>query len=96
MTDRLMVVNEGTAQDFVDSIQDQVVKNLVVMGVAEARMRLARRVGQTEKEWREALPSEPLDMHFFVRVLAAAFSERDVVQAVLDGKSLPEAAGWDV
>ncbi len=79
-------LNEDRAGEFIRSIEDPVVRNLVGMAFANARLEMA--TGN--------LPTAPFDVHFFVRLVALTLRRREVVQAVLDGKSIAEATGWDV
>ena len=94
--ERNTLINEMQAHRTAESISDPVVRNLVKFGVAEARMRAIRRVGQDEDAWRSRLPEEPFDMEYFTQVLLSMFEKRDIVTAVLSGQDLAEASGWDV
>ena len=90
-----ILINEDAAHRIVKSIPDDITRNLVMFAVGEVRMRAVRRTGQSEEEWRSGLPQQPFDMQFFATVVASMLSQTDVLRAVLDGKSLAQAAGWD-
>ena len=63
-----VLINEDAAHKFAQSIADSTTRNLVVFGIAEARMRAIQRAGQDEAEWRASLPKKPFDMAFFAKV----------------------------
>lgn len=90
-----LLVNENEASGATDRIADSVTRELVRFGLAEARMRVLKRVPHNESQWRGALPSAPFDMLFFQRVLQSVFEQRDIVSALLAGAPLSVAAGWD-
>ena len=69
--------------------------NLVMLGIAEVRLRLSRPAGKPEAEWQANLPEAPMDMRFYAKVLRSMFSKTEIVQAVLGGQSLAQASGWD-
>ena len=96
MTESSIILNEHRAAQFIDSIGDTVVRNLVTLAVAEARARTIRRSGQTEEAWRAMLPDSPLDLYYYAQTVAAVFRQADVIRALLDGGSLEKAAGWDI
>ena len=95
MSNQPLILNEDAAYRFAQSITDDVVRNLVQLGIAKARMRFIRPTKQTEHAWRLGLPTEPFDMLFYATVLASVFERPQVIRSVLAGKSLEEAAGWD-
>lgn len=88
--------NDRAAFEHVQRIADPVVRNLVGLGLAKARMAFVRVVGQTPAEWRPTLPGADFDLLFYVRLLESMCSETDIIRGVLDGKTLAEASGWDV
>lgn len=94
MNDDIMI-NEAVAFGAAKEIADTVTRNLVMFAIAEARMRVIRRVDQNEDDWRAGLPAQPFDMQFFGNVLASMFAKADIIQGVLNGESLAEASGWD-
>lgn len=91
-----ILVNELLAHTMAKELGDPITRNLVMLAIAEARMRVSRRVGESEAEWRARLPRTPFDMEFFRQVLASAFGKRDIIEALLAGKDLAQASGWDV
>jgi len=91
-----MLINEEKAHEIASAITDPVIRNLVIFGIAEARMRVVRRVGQGEAEWRSGLPEQPFDMVFFAAALRSLFGKTDILRGVLAGQNLAEASGWDV
>lgn len=90
-----ILINEAVAFGTAKEIADTVTRNLVMFAIAEARMRVIRRVGQNEDDWRAGLPEQPFDMQFFGDVLASMFAKADIIKGVLNGESLAEASGWD-
>jgi hypothetical protein len=94
--DDTILINEAKAHKLADALSDPVARNLVLFGIAEARMRVIRRTGQGEAQWRESLPQKPFDMEFYANVLAGMFSKGEILKGVLEGRSLAEASGWDV
>jgi hypothetical protein len=90
-----ILVNEAVAFSTAEQLADPVTRNLVLLAIAEARMRVIRRVGQNDDDWRAGLPEQPFDMQFFAHVLASMFAKADIIKAVLNGESLAEASGWD-
>lgn len=93
--DDALLVNENEASSATDTIEDAVTRELVRFGLAEARMRVLKRVPHNEAQWKGALPSAPFDMLFLQRVLRSVFEQRDIVSALLAGAPLSVAAGWD-
>lgn len=93
--DNAILINEDASFRQAQRIASDVTRNLVTLAVAEARTRVLRRTGEEEEAWRSRFPEEPFDMKFFVGVLESAFSQLDIVKAVVEGKGLPEAAGWE-
>jgi hypothetical protein len=59
---------------------NDVVRNLTELGIAAARLRFARKVGQSEAEWRGALPITSFDMGFFSSVLVSTFAQTEVIE----------------
>jgi hypothetical protein len=96
MVSKTVLLNEDAAQEYALSIEDAVLRNLVLMGISHARMRVGRKVGQQAEYWQAQLPSEAFDMKFFAEVLASLFRRPDIIKAVLDGKNPAEASGWDL
>jgi hypothetical protein len=94
MREAMMLVNESAADTVVANIQDSVVRNLVLFGIAEARRRFMREAGATGDLTN--LPAEPFDLGFFASVLVSLFEKRDIVQKVLAGEDLAKASGWNV
>jgi hypothetical protein len=95
MDDQIMI-NELRASEIAQSIDDPVVRNLVMLGLAEARMHVVRTMQQTEEARKVTLPERPFDMQFFASVLVSMFGKRDVIQGVFNGQDLAQASGWDV
>ena len=91
-----ILLNESQASEIARAIDDPVVRNLVILGIAEARMHAVRRVQQSEADWRLSLPERPFDMKFFASVLVSVFNKRDIVQGVLNGQDLAQASDWDL
>ena len=96
MEDQAVLANEDAARRYAESIENPVVRNFVLMGLSHAKMRVARKAGQKDSDWRAQLPSEPLDMEFCARVLASMCSRPEILRAILDGKALAEASGWEI
>jgi hypothetical protein len=90
-----ILINEEASFRQTQRIASDVTRNLVTLALAEARTRLLRRTGEGEETWRSRFPEEPFDMKFFVGVLESVFGQLDIVKAVIEGKGLPEAAGWE-
>jgi hypothetical protein len=86
---------DAEAWAIIQRIADPVVRNLVQIAFAAARLRVTRRVGETESEWRSRLPAGGTDMVLFVEAVLDAFRDKGLVRALLDGRSIEEAAGWD-
>lgn len=93
---RTTPINEAGADEVLAAIDSPVLKNLVRVAVATARMQFILRDGQTEESWASQLPKADFDMGFFARVVAQAFRNEDVLRAILSGSSIEEASGWDV
>jgi hypothetical protein len=91
-----MPVNESSAEAFASGIADGATRNLVLLGIAVARLRFVKSSEMGDLEWREGLPKGDFDLHFFATVLAAMFSRREVIEAILSGRSVEEATGWDL
>ena len=89
-------INEDLAQRTVEAIDDPVVRNLVMLGIAHARMLLIQFEGQSNESWEAGLPAEPFDMDFLARTLVRTFGQGETVRKILDGDSLPVATAWDV
>lgn len=89
-------VREDGAARLVESIQDPIVKSLVRLCLAKARIRFIRLVDQTDAEFESGLPSEPFDMEFFASVLRDAFSNRSILERILAGETLEAATSWDI
>lgn len=89
-------LGEEGAERVVASIEDPVVKNLVRVSVAEARMRFMRSPTETEEEWVSRLPAAPFDMEFFASVLTKVFSRRQIIERLMQGESIEQASDWDV
>lgn len=89
-------INEAEVQGIVDGITDPIVRNLVTLGIAEMRQRFGRPVGETEGEWLARLPAAPVDMRFYAEVLRSLFRDTELIRAILAGKSIAAASGWDV
>lgn len=96
MTGDTVLLNEEAARRYIEHLGDPVVQNLVLVGLSHVKMRVTRHAGQGDQEWRAQLPSEPIDLEFLARSLASMFSSSEVVRALLDGKSIAEASGWDL
>lgn len=94
--DDAILINEAKAHAFAQSLPDTTTRNLVLFGIAEARMRAIRQSGQQESDWQIGLPRDPFDMEFYASVLAGMFSKRDILKGVLDGQDLAAASGWDI
>ena len=95
MSDQALAVNEDAAYQFAQSVRDDVVRNMVLLAIAKARMRFIRPVQQAEHAWRAGLPATTFDMLFYATVLASVFEQPEVIRSILAGKSVEEAAGWD-
>jgi hypothetical protein len=91
-----LLLNESEAFESISKVPDDLRRNFVLFGIATARQRAMRQVGQSSDDWKSSQPAEPFDMKFFCAVLEAMISERSVINGILDGKSLAEASGWDV
>ena len=90
------LINVDRAAALLESIPDQVVKNLVSLAVADAHKRFIRWEGQSEEDWRASLPARDFDIAFFAEVLRETFSKRELVEKLLGGASPSEASGWDI
>jgi hypothetical protein len=90
------IVNEQASYQLAQAQPDAVVRNLVLLGLAKARMRFIRGAGQSEGEWRRGAPSVTFDMLFYAQLLVAMFERTELIRALLDGQTLEEAAGWNV
>jgi hypothetical protein len=77
-----MVVNEREADHFIAALSDDSIRRYIATVVACAKVRLIRRAGQTEAEWRQSLPPLPVDFLF----LAAS-----VADSLLDGSFIVDA-----
>lgn len=84
--EREIPINEDQAGDFIRSIEDPIVRNLVSMAFANARLEIAT----------GSVPDAPFDMAFFVRLVHMTVKRTDVVRHVLEGKTIAEATGWDL
>lgn len=96
MTSAVQPLGEEGAAQILDSLDDPVVRELVRLCLAEARMRFMRPQGMSEAQWQMQLPVSPFDMEFFASVVTKALSRRDVLERILAGESLAQATGWDV
>jgi hypothetical protein len=94
--ERTSPVNEEGVDAVLVTLESPVVRNIVRMAVAAARMQFIRKEGQTEAAWRGELPISEFDMGFFARVVAEAFRNEEMLRAILNGSSIEEASGWDV
>ena len=90
------VVNEEASYQLAQGQSDAVVRNLVLLGLAKARMRFIRGAAQSEGEWRRGAPSGTFDMLFYAQLLVSMFERTELIRALLDGQTLEEAAGWNV
>ncbi len=86
------LVRETEALEMVERITDPVMRNLVQVAVAAVRLRVSRRVSEGEIEWRRRLPAGGFDMMFFVQVVEAALQDKSLIRALLDGRSIGQAA----
>ncbi|HEX5661252.1 MAG TPA: hypothetical protein VFX59_28880 [Polyangiales bacterium] len=86
MEDLSVPINEDRAGEFLDTITDPVVRNLVGMAFANVRLELG--TGN--------LPDAPFDVNYFVRLVHMTLKRTDVVRAILDGQSIAAATGWDI
>lgn len=91
-----LVVNEEASYQLAQGHPDAVVRNLVLLGLAKARMRFIRGAAQSESEWRRGAPSGTFDMLFYAQLLVAVFERTELIRALLDGQTLEEAAGWNL
>jgi len=96
MSEQTLALNEDAGYRFAQSITDDVVRNLVLLGIAKARMRFIRQAEQTDSAWRTGLPAAPFDMLFYAKLLASVFERPEVIRSVLAGKTVEQAAGWDI
>jgi hypothetical protein len=88
-------LNEEGAERVLAEIESKVVRNLVRMALAQARLAFIHTDGKDKSEWEASLPRSPLDTEFFVRTLAEAFRNEETVRRVLNGESIEEATGWN-
>ena len=77
------------------AIDDPIVKELVRLCYGAILLRFLRPVGLSDDEYREQLPVASVDMVFIVEGLKKSFSELDIVERILRGESLLQAADWD-
>lgn len=96
MNDSKSPARDEGAYRVAQDVSDEVVRNLILLGIASARMRFVRPKDMSVVEWSQRLPAAEFDMEFFARILAAMFERPEIIRAILDGKSLQEATGWDV
>ncbi|MBL8612119.1 MAG: hypothetical protein JNL38_32560 [Myxococcales bacterium] len=95
MSDEALFVNAKQSSDFIAQVEDEVVRNLLRVAVAQVGIRIARGPSVSDHELAEKLPTTPFDLLFFVQVLYKMFSQRRLLQDVLDGKTPAQASGWD-
>jgi hypothetical protein len=86
---------ETEAHALLGSIDDSITRNLVQIVVAELRRRSVPPKA-ANNQWRENLPEAPIDMVFLVHVLTAVMKDHRLLADLLAGKTLEQAAGWDV
>lgn len=96
MSDDPLIVNEEASYQLAQSLSDAVVRNLVLLGLAKARMRFIRASGQSESEWRRGAPSGTFDMLFYTQLLISLFERTELIRGLLDGQSIEQAAGWNL
>jgi hypothetical protein len=93
--DGTILVNEDGAESVVNSVQDPIVRNLMLAAWGVARLRIARS-GELITEPEEELPQGPFDMRFFALVMRDLFLQKDAIIGMLRGESPAQASGWDV
>lgn len=82
-----IVVNEREADRFIAALSDDSMRRYIATVVACAKVRLIRRAGQTEAEWRQSLPPVPVD---------SLFLAESVADSLLDGSFIVEARREEV
>lgn len=88
---------EDEAHRALSEVHDPITQNLVMFGIACARMQFIRYEGESDNEWARRLPAAPLDMRFMVQVLLSIFgNKQQAIRQLLEGKTIEESTGWDV
>jgi hypothetical protein len=94
MPDDAILINELAANELLKTVDDSTRRNLLLLGLAQARMRAVRPTGVTDQAWRASLPQAPFDMLFFSQILLGMFADRGLIEGVLRGQDPAELTGW--
>jgi len=89
-------LRQDEARRVIASVDDSVTANLLQLCLARMLMRHARAEGVTEMQFRSQLPVAPIDMEFVVSALKEVFSNRQLLEKIMQGQSIAAATGWDV
>jgi hypothetical protein len=89
------LINEEEVDVVLEGESHPVVREILKYAIAKARMRVMRFEDEGENEWRMRLPQAAFDMGFYLRTVLEVVSDLELLRALLDGKSLAEATGWD-
>ena len=90
------ILNEELVPKLLADVDDPSVRNLVRLAVSDVRKRFIRWEGQSEEDWRAALPSADFDIAFFVRAAITTFSKQSMLLRLMYGESLEESSGWKI
>lgn len=67
--------NEARAVAFASQCENPSTRQMIENALACAKLRVVRRVGQTEEDWRATLPAFPVDLLFLAEVLEDSMRE---------------------
>ncbi len=95
MSDRGDAINERQAYEFVSGIQNPIVRELGRFALAEARVRFMPTAAGDSDRSIGSRPDADFDMLFFAEVVVGIVAQTDIIQRLLSGESLSQAAGWD-